>query len=430
MAEAAKAVSSSHLGKKMRSREGRAEAAKAAAKAAAEAEVAVAEVPPEKRCFEDDTLTDHELKQAIVGSKLNGIEVELTLLAKRIAPSDQFKKDCQRALALLRSAGSQEFTAWSQGNAKAVPQLEVIGSSLQGTELDGADLDVGLRWPAPVPPEEERFDKMMRFRERLMTLPQTTYLETYDPMREFLHAPCRISVRLKGKANDPPRVVAHLLTLDHDEIKTGQVRQDTIDIAIKKLCDTFEPRAREVIRLVKLWASIHGLMGQAYMGGLAWTVLVLCSLQKKGYVSPLLSSAVVAHSGETPTLTALLRDFFQFASTQPRVPWGLSLTEGKDCVVPPALPDAGGQGQAPAPLFLEDPVALKRGLRQNLASTLGETQWAHIVEECRKVADRLDATRPQRWFHWAEVFDPSSLTPAGGTKKLPKLSEMSQSLGL
>ena len=91
--------------------------------------------------------------------------------------------------------------------------------------------------------------------------------------------------------------------------------------------------------------------------------------------------------------------------------------EAIDCTAAP--PPASHVGPPP-PLYIEDPVRAKEGLRRNLAATLQESQYARVLEEARRIADRLDPQRPQRWFYWTEVFDPQGLT---GSKRLPKLSE-------
>ena len=123
-------------------------------------------------------------------------------------------------------------------------------------------------------------------------------------------------------------------------------------------------------------------------------------------------------AGTLQPLSLLLRGFFEFltarngSSTR-----GLSVIRAEEFEAP-----APEQGAAVTPLFLEDPAALQESNEtRNMIETLGEPQWARICEESKKAVKRL-AARPQRWFHWAEIFDPR-IVPADKIQYLLPLQE-------
>lgn len=378
------------------------------------------------RQWEDDSLSDAELRQSIVGAKTQGIELELQALAQKLVPQEDYKKDIERALTVLKGAAVQALgTVGAKANSQDAPQLDIIGSSLQGTDIHGSDVDIALRLGPSTQSIEDRDAKVQKVRERLRGSPQSLFFESGEALRHFPHASCQISAKLRGASGAPPKLVVHLVLQHREDV--SQARPESLDTAVSRLCGSFEP-ARSLVRLVKLWTCIHGFSAahDGYMNGMAWTAFVLCFLQRQKHIKALanLTISAPAASGEEqmPSLTSLLRGFFQFAcAPQPKTPWGLSLNEGRDC---PAAPPPDYHVGPPPPLYLEDPCAWKIGRRRNLASTLGEAQWSRILEEARRAADKLDDTKPQRWFHWAEIFDPQSLTPTSNpTKRLQKLSE-------
>lgn len=361
-----------------------------------------------KAAWDNDTLTDDELRKAIAASKAYGMQLELEELAGKLEPSEEYRKDCQRAVLFLKSAFSQEF---SHGMHFTHFPVEMCGSALQNTEVEGSDIDVICCFPGT--PEEQQ-SNMARFWEKVCSPPHSNNLEATDPTRFFPHASCQFSVKLKGP--EAPKLHAHVI-LDGNRRESPK----TLDLVVRQLCDCYTA-ARDLVRLVKVWAASHGFSShEGYMNGVAWAAFVLCFLQQEQHVPPLtkLEAMKSSKTGEKPNLTELLRGFFQFVcAPQPTTPRGLSL-EGVDCKAAP--PPASHVGPPP-PLYIEDPVSAQQGVRKNLAASLGESQWTRILEESKKIADRLDPTKPQRWFYWAEVFDPQGL--ASGGKRLPKLSEM------
>jgi len=72
----------------------------------------------------------------------------------------------------------------------------------------------------------------------------------------------------------------------------------------------------------------------------------------------------------------------------------------------------GENFNGPSALFIEDPAFFNETRQQrNCCQGLGEGQWNRILEETKKAFSRIKV-RPGRWFHWAEVFDPTDRKPA------------------
>merc|ERR1719352_925533 len=72
----------------------------------------------------------------------------------------------------------------------------------------------------------------------------------------------------------------------------------------------------------------------------------------------------------------------------------------------------GEEFQGPPSPFVEDPAYfLEHRQSRSLSESLGEAQWARILDESKKALNRIKV-RPGRWFHWPEVFDPTDRKPA------------------
>jgi len=346
-------------------------------------------IGPRKRPWEDDVLSNEDLKNVISSCKANGIDLELQSLAKRIAPSEEYRAAAKKCFTMLQA---QVRTALSIRHVGCIANTELCGAHAQGLEIDGTDMDVVLRIPSSTP-SEERDAALKAIRQRLQSPPQSNFLTATAGMRLYRHAPCTLSVQLKDA---PSRTVAHLLTVD----AIGDDKSLTLDSVIKQLCDAFLP-SRDLVRLVKLWASNHHLVDHraGHMIGVAWTLLVVFFLQREKYIPSFasLSRGGVTPSTDRPQLSALLRDFFLFLAMRQNGPAvGVSVTQAQEFSPPPGTV-----------LFIEDPVI---GRQSNLADSLSQAQWTRVLEEARKAADRLTA-RPQRWFHWAEILDPRELPP-------------------
>jgi len=354
---------------------------------------------PKKRPWEDDVLSNEDLKTAISNCKTRGIDLDLQALADRIAPSQEYSAAAKKCFIMLQA---QVRTALSIRSGVSPLTPELYGAHAQGTELDGAEIDIVLRYPAGAP-VEEREAAFKAVKQRLQSPPQNQHLTTTAGMRVYRHAPCTMSVELKDA---PLRTVAHLSAVE----ETGDDKLPTMDNVIKQLCDTFEP-SRDLIRLVKLWASNHNLVDHrdGYMGGVGWTLLVIFYMQREMHMPSFasVSQGGGMRSAGRPQLTSLLRDFFLFLAKRQSGPaLGASVKTGQEFQPPPGVV-----------LFIEDPTA--KGQQVNIADSLSGAQWSRAMEEARKAADRLTA-RPQRWFHWAEILDPRELPPI----KLQSLQDM------
>jgi len=197
---------------------------------------------------------------------------------------------------------------------------------------------------------------------------------------------------------DSVRCVGHVVL--SDQAPQGVQAPWTLDGAVKQLCDRCEV-ARDIIRLVKLWAANQGLANhqEGYMSSIAWTLLVIFFLQNDARLLP--PFATVSQGGSRPvpvrptaTLTDLLSGFFAFlASRASGTPLCFSVFDAQERSSPSNV------------LFVEDPAERCRGNMRSVTEAVQQAQWLRTLEEAKKVSEKL-SQRAQRWFHWAEVFDP------------------------
>ena len=124
------------------------------------------------------------------------MELELEELAAKLVPSEEYRKDCQRAVLFLKSAFSQEFLQKGIPFMQGAPKMEMAGSAVQNTEVEGSDLDVVCSCLAGTLEEQE--GKMGRFWEKLCSPPHSNNLEATDAMRLFPHAPCQFFCQAEG----------------------------------------------------------------------------------------------------------------------------------------------------------------------------------------------------------------------------------------
>ena len=90
---------------------------------------------------------------------------------------------------------------------------------------------------------------------------------------------------------------------------------------------------------------------------------------------------------------------------------GVSVIQGKEF-------DAPKEGATTPPIFLEDPATLQEtGQQRNLVEHLQDKPWPKVCEKAKKASETLGGSS-KRWFHWAEIFDPSERN----IKELPALS--------
>jgi len=223
-----------------------------------------------------------------------------------------------------------------------------------------------------------------------------------------------MAIELRGTG-----LFAHVLV---EELRVN--RPPTLDEVIRQLCDTFR-ESYALVRLVKVWSTNHGLANpqDGFINGVAWTLLVLFFLQKQKLVPPYSVIASGQHINPSPSpmpVSNLLQMFFEFLVNQGSAPRGISLFQGEGFSGPPAV-------------FIEDPAHFNETKQQkSLCESLGEGQWNRIMDESKKAFSRIKV-RPGRWFHWAEVFDPTDKKPEkihglAHHLTLPLSSESNQSI--
>ena len=375
---------------------------------------------PPKAPWEEDIILDDQLSIAISDHKTKGIEFEIEALAKRIAPSEAHKRASQRCVNLIRTAMQKFFSEQQRAKGAGAgqpPSIEIRGAAAQDTELDGSDIEVLLCLDAGLVPED-REKTVQAVRERLEKAPHSNVLSLTDGMHLYPHATVLFTAEMKSPPA-PLNAIAHVLI--GEQPANGKEKATSLDDVITQLLDTVEC-SRNLVRLVKLWASNHGLSNHldGFMNGVAWTLLTVFFLQKRKLVPPFATIATglsVNTHEKIPSLTSLIRGFFEFLAGRAAAEnkW-LSVTYGQE------LPATDFLSIVAPPIFLEDPAEFNASHQQkNLAETVGVQQWTQITDEARKAAERLNA-KPQRWFHWAEIMDPRVI-PANKIQRLKSLTE-------
>jgi len=205
-----------------------------------------------------------------------------------------------------------------------------------------------------------------------------------------------MAVELKNSAT---KVVANVVVVD----ATSPDEKLTIDRVVQELCNKYD-QSRDLIRLVKFWATNSGLLApKDGLPGIAWTLMVLCFLQTQGQLP---SYTQLAEGQEYPParnvkLSTLFSGFVRFLASR-ACPAGFSVANGID--------------QAPkffrGALYIEDPGEMHtRQTEKNLCPHVGAEFWLKVIAKANELVQRC--LSKQRWFHWATVFDP---TPKPGKK--------------
>jgi len=347
--------------------------------------------------------TPEERKQAVAADRLlpspgqasidffktSGVDIELALLTEKLRPSDEARRSAQRCLALARSAVSAH---WGHQSGSDVPSISMSGSYAQGTEVHGSAMELAFRLPASFS-SADRANCVSELRNRLSQ--QTDLLQVCCTMQHYPHTTSPLAIDLIGAQ---PPLVGHIVL---EELRID--RPPTLDEVIKQMCDSCEA-SYDLVRLVKVWTVNHGLANQqeGFINGVAWTLLVIFFLQKSGLIKPY----SVLSRGEqgppvasSPPLSTLLLNFFDFLAQRNAAPRGISLW-------------TGAEFEGPSAVFVEDPAHfLETGTQRSVSESLVEQQWNRILDAATKAFSRI-RVRPGRWFHWAEVFDPTERKPA------------------
>lgn len=366
---------------------------------------------PKRKLWEEDGLSNDDLSAAISSCKTYGIDYELQSLAKKITPTQAYRSAVGRCIGQLRGASLK--TASALKHTSGIVLVEACGSHSQGTDIDASDTEVAVRISSKLS-QEERDSFVESVREQLQTSPFSNHVEVTEGMRLYQHMSSPMSIELKSTV---PRMVAHVLVFGQPPKPIEKAL--SVDDVIKQLCDTCT-LSRDVVRLVKLWATNNGLANQdGHLSTLAWTLLIIFFFQTEGLM-PSYVRLVEEKAPHPPTklrLSELLRGFFMFLAKRPAPPalQGISVTMAEE------ISPASGC------LYVEDPAEFHTNrTHRNLAENVGEAQWSQVIAEAKKAADRLTA-RPQRWFHWGELFHPRE-QPLEKMQKIEPLKEAVASL--
>eukprot|EP00929_Paragymnodinium_shiwhaense_P009168 TRINITY_DN113225_c0_g1_i1.p1 TRINITY_DN113225_c0_g1~~TRINITY_DN113225_c0_g1_i1.p1 ORF type:complete len:566 (-),score=157.00 TRINITY_DN113225_c0_g1_i1:109-1806(-) len=343
--------------------------------------------------WREDTLSDEMLTNVLSESKVKGVELEIEALARRIAPSSGFRTAAERCLNVLRKQVDQH---WKPGNAT----LDFQGSFVQGSDIEGGDVDMSLKLSQTLSPED-RANSLLAFSDRLANN-LAAYCSIVPPQQLFPAGAALFAVQLKPLQGVPPMLINVIAseTLPAEDSEAPLA----LDTVISQLCDCCEA-SRDFLRLVKLWASNNGFMNllDGFMNGTAWAMLGLFFLQKMSILPPYgkIANREKAPMIAAPPMPQLLYDFFLWLSGAVSNPnRGYSLVHAAEYPVP--APAAGG---AHAAIFLEDPAEFHSKRQQrNCAETLVEHQLTRICSMASEMASHLQPT-PVRWYNWAEVFD-------------------------
>jgi len=337
-------------------------------------------------------------------------------LARKIVTSQNHRTAVGKCVGQVRAAAFK--AAALLGHASNICIVDACGSHAQGTDIEASDTEVALRL-ANTLSQEQREAFFRKLREQFSTPTFAPQWQASDSMRHFRYAHSPLSIQLKGTST---RMVAHVLVCEQVRIND---KPPTIDDVVNKLCDTCKP-SRDVIRLVKLWATNSGFTNHedGHLSSLGWTLLVIFFLQSEKLIPSYQQLAGNRNTPQAPALrvSELLRGFFVFLSRRPNpattAHQGVSVALGEEISA-----DFLAASGRPDCLCIEDPAEFHNTKNQsNIAQHVGQAQWGQAIAEAKKAADRLCA-RPQRWFHWGEIFDPRQL-PLDKIQKIEPLKEV------
>lgn len=340
-------------------------------------------------------MSDDALKKVISESKAKGVELEIAALSRRITPSQNFRSATERCLSLLRTNAADH---WSGGRAS----LELCGSFVQGTAIEGCQVDMLLRLDQAMTPEEYA-RSLAGFKMRIKAQ-MAIFCTVESPQQVFPHSAAVFALHLAPIPNTPPMMFNILAT---ESLPDPSKPSLTLDSVITKLCDCCAV-SRDFLRLIKLWACNQGFTNllDGFMNGTAWSLLGLFFLQKMSVLPPY--AAIADEKAPPPLVSAspmpgLLYDFFLWlsgvADSEQR---GFSLCDGQEFSVP-----APTEGGAHVTLFIEDPAELSsKSVQRNCSEKVVEHQLARVCQVASETAHRLQPS-PVRWYNWSEVFDPN-----------------------
>jgi len=313
----------------------------------------------------------------------------LARVLAQLQPSENFEDSAREALDVLQVTAEKAFG----------PEVKVIpfGSFVQGTHLQGSDLDLCIDAPGLVDGNEAKVDAL----RRLMThLPSTILVKE---QRFFRHIRVPIIVlQYRSTAGDDVEADVSIGGVDE---KTGLPKGCTDRMIRQVLAQV--PMALPLVRLVKLWAKVESLNKafEGFLNSLGWTLLCLYFLVEQGKVTPELFHWSGDNAESLSTLPPPMRQ------SVPDMPSSSHIADFFDCIVgfEAWLDEPGGHSrgisliegtaiQNPhterSPFYIEDPGArLVVNAADNVARALTEDTWRMIFRRCEEASKRLRARR-------------------------------------
>lgn len=319
---------------------------------------------------------------------------------EQVADAD-FEKLCKDCFEALQEMCSQ---ALSKPEFKVEPfdwtpdvQLEVFGSTRQGTALKSSDLDVRMTFEQFEVHDSQR---QVRYLKGIAEAPG----EKFDMVKLITGRVSLLRMRFDGKLDVD-------LTMG-GTFENGDLSADTIgvDHYIKAVLAAAvdEEATRRFVRLVKVFAKANGLV-DAHLGFLSstsWTLMAINFLQSQKCLPP--ANQVVVSAGENesgepkeprrkkrrlwscrPSLGLLMR-FLAYVESCGAEPHRISVLKGEHWSSP-----TNWWGNESHPLFLEYPSERRMGV--NVAMTLTPKNWQATVSCCRKARESVAPKETGTW---------------------------------
>lgn len=279
-------------------------------------------------------------------------------LRARLAPGQHFWDAAGATVDDIRAA---------VGCFAAKPSVEVFGSLLQGTSIDGSDVDVRMVFGAVGRSQAVRYLQLLM--KALYRPPASRTLRLVEAILTAKVPILRVRSLRQGSCI-------------HADVSVGGSQQGACDVAVHDVleCDV---RARDLVRLVKHWARQRGL-NKAYHGypsSFSWVLLAIFYLQQLGMLPPVnRRKDVWKRLRNPPGLQELLRNFLVFCR-QIQYGCGMSVTTGK------FMP------KEDAVLFIEVPC--EKG--KNAARSVRFPQWREVKSHASDTVSTLDSQEGYVW---------------------------------
>jgi len=263
-------------------------------------------------------------------------------------------------------------------------RVKNFGSILQGTFLEGSDLDLYIIREQKPELVQTHAQQVSALRKLESTLPLHGF-EVKDKRYEW-HVRVPILILVYQDSSYELQVDISIGEADHEDVEKGQVDR-LIQAALNQA-----PVALPLVLLVKRWAKIEGL-NKAFEGNLsplAWTLLCLFFLIHKGLLprdalaTPSRTPAPRREPQELCTNCPKREDLAEFFSMVCRLgrrtrqrdegPYGVALLPAREC---------HGEVNDKALFFVEDPAARCKNRMVNVARGVKDkAKWEHLLRRC------------------------------------------------